>query len=147
MAMAPKKPIETRQYHQDLTVSKVKHRLERKTDRGDFMTYILRHNDERGMSVSEIEASANAIISKSLRMNLWLFLGKSLLRLDMDCRKFYSCWLRDNGDSSVGNYILSSQEPTGAGQTWHRNQWNVPGGEGNYFDRCAEPEVHVSGTR
>lgn len=62
MALAPKKLIETRDYHQGLTVQKVKTRLDRVTDRADFMTYILRHNDERGMSVPEIEATANAII-------------------------------------------------------------------------------------
>jgi len=62
MAMAPKKLLETRQYHQDLTSQRTLARIERKTDRSDFMTYIMRHNDERGMSVGEIEASANAII-------------------------------------------------------------------------------------
>ncbi|KFX95463.1 hypothetical protein V490_03843 [Pseudogymnoascus sp. VKM F-3557] len=62
MALAPKKLLETRDYHQGLTVKKVKTRLDRVTDRADFMTYILRHNDERGMSVPEIEATANAII-------------------------------------------------------------------------------------
>jgi cytochrome P450 len=62
MALAPKKLIETRDYHQNLVVEKVKTRLERVTDRSDFMTYILRHNDERGMSIPEIEATANAIM-------------------------------------------------------------------------------------
>lgn len=62
MAMAPKKLLETRQYHQDLTIERTKSRIGRNTDRADFMSYILRHNDERGMSVGEIEASANAII-------------------------------------------------------------------------------------
>lgn len=62
LALTPKKLLEARDYHRDLTVKKVKTRLDRVTDRADFMTYILRHNDERGMSVPEIEATANSVI-------------------------------------------------------------------------------------
>lgn len=39
------------------------------TDRADFMTYILRDNDERGVSVPEVEATSNAIISDSVGMS------------------------------------------------------------------------------
>lgn len=36
--------------------------MERKTERPDFMAYIMRFNDERGMSVPEIDATANAMV-------------------------------------------------------------------------------------
>jgi cytochrome P450 len=32
------------------------------TDRADFMSYILRHNDEKGMSVAEIESNASLLV-------------------------------------------------------------------------------------
>jgi cytochrome P450 len=41
---------------------KVNHRLSIQTTRPDFMTYILRHNNERGMGLSEMQANAGLLI-------------------------------------------------------------------------------------
>jgi len=57
-----KKLIEMRENHKVLSAEKVRRRLQQKTDRMDFTTYILRHNDEKGMSVEEIEANADLLI-------------------------------------------------------------------------------------
>ncbi|KAA8644060.1 cytochrome P450 [Aspergillus tanneri] len=43
--------------------AKVQNRLNRQTNRPDFWTYILRHNDEKGMSVNEMEANAELLIA------------------------------------------------------------------------------------
>lgn len=48
--------------HAQLTKEKVDRRLELQTTRPDFMSYILRHNDERGMSVNEIKSNAHILI-------------------------------------------------------------------------------------
>ncbi|KIM95590.1 hypothetical protein OIDMADRAFT_133798 [Oidiodendron maius Zn] len=48
--------------HMRMTREKVGRRLKKQTDRPDFMTYILRHNDERGMSLPEIESNASFLI-------------------------------------------------------------------------------------
>ncbi|KAH8808674.1 toxin biosynthesis cytochrome P450 monooxygenase [Xylogone sp. PMI_703] len=62
LALAPKKLIETRDYHMQMIIDKTQKRLDRVTDRADFMSYIVKYNDERGMTVPEIQSSANAII-------------------------------------------------------------------------------------
>ncbi|KAI9639968.1 hypothetical protein NHQ30_011637 [Ciborinia camelliae] len=59
----PKKLLEQRTKHRTLTHEKVQVRLERKTERKDFMTYILRHNDvETGMTVQEIKSTAGILL-------------------------------------------------------------------------------------
>ncbi|KAB8292426.1 hypothetical protein EYC80_008152 [Monilinia laxa] len=61
--LIPKKLLEERKNHQALTDEKVQARLERKTDRKDFITYILRHNDtETGMSVSGIKSTSGVLL-------------------------------------------------------------------------------------
>ncbi|KAL9108200.1 MAG: hypothetical protein Q9187_008323, partial [Circinaria calcarea] len=46
------------QYSQDATNK----RMARKTDRRDFMTYVLRHNDEKGMTLDEIKKSFDVVL-------------------------------------------------------------------------------------
>lgn len=53
---------EKQAYHLAMTKEKVQQRLKTDTDRPDFMTYILRHNDEKGMTVPELEANASLLI-------------------------------------------------------------------------------------
>ncbi|RDW56936.1 hypothetical protein BP5796_13003 [Coleophoma crateriformis] len=48
--------------HIDFTESTTERRLQAKTDRQDFMSYILRHNDERGMSHRELMGTAEILI-------------------------------------------------------------------------------------
>ncbi|ESZ91765.1 cytochrome P450 monooxygenase [Sclerotinia borealis F-4128] len=61
--LIPKKLLEQRKSHQSLTHEKVQARLERKTERKDFMTFIVRHNDmETGMSVQEIKATSGVLM-------------------------------------------------------------------------------------
>lgn len=62
-ALAPRELIKKRDYHQAYVDKATMARLQRKTDRPDFMSAILRHNDERGMSDGEICATANALIT------------------------------------------------------------------------------------
>ena len=45
-----------------MTTEKVRTRLAIGTSRSDFMSYILRHNDEKGMTVPEIIVNANLLI-------------------------------------------------------------------------------------
>ncbi|KAL3417603.1 cytochrome p450 [Phlyctema vagabunda] len=51
-----------REEHMKFSEVKTEKRLAAKTDRQDFMTYILRHNDERGMTHSEIISTAEILI-------------------------------------------------------------------------------------
>ena len=58
----PKSIIQERDNHIQQSHDKVHRRLKLKTDRHDFMYYISRHNDEKGMSVQEIESTAVIVI-------------------------------------------------------------------------------------
>ncbi|KAK4938717.1 hypothetical protein LTR10_020900 [Elasticomyces elasticus] len=60
--LIPKELIRKRDDHQALATQKVQKRLQQNVDRKDFTSYILRHNDEKGMSVREIEVNANLLI-------------------------------------------------------------------------------------
>ncbi|MCJ1260956.1 hypothetical protein MMC22_000820 [Lobaria immixta] len=53
----PKKAIQRRIDHFNTTKAKVHQRLEAGQNKPDFMTYVLRHNDEKGMTIPEIEAT------------------------------------------------------------------------------------------
>lgn len=57
-----KKLIEKRDAHQALSSEKVAKRLQQGSERKDFTSYILRHNDEKGMTTKEIEVNANLLI-------------------------------------------------------------------------------------
>jgi cytochrome P450 len=51
------------QHHRDLAKEKAERRMATETDRPDFMTYILRHNDtENGMTPEEIKENASTLI-------------------------------------------------------------------------------------
>jgi cytochrome P450 len=58
----PQRLERMRQDHFALTTEKVHRRLETKTERPDFMTYILRFDDERSMTTREMEANAAVLI-------------------------------------------------------------------------------------
>ena len=61
--MIPKKLIKGSKEHLSLSFEKAKKRVESgRTDREDFMSYILRHNDEKGMNADEIGENANILI-------------------------------------------------------------------------------------
>ncbi|KAJ4346456.1 uncharacterized protein N0V89_010385 [Didymosphaeria variabile] len=51
-----------RTMHENHTVEKTAKRMDTKTDRKDFMSYILKHNDERGMSREEIMRTSGILI-------------------------------------------------------------------------------------
>ncbi|KAF2822613.1 cytochrome P450 [Ophiobolus disseminans] len=51
-----------RQKHEQYTVDKTLRRLDSKTERKDFMSYILKHNDSKGMTKDEITKTMNIII-------------------------------------------------------------------------------------
>jgi cytochrome P450 len=58
----PQRLERMREEHFALTTEKVHRRLETKTERPDFMTYILRFDDERSMTTREMEANAAVLI-------------------------------------------------------------------------------------
>lgn len=58
----PNRLIKKRVAHYKMSKDKVTHRLATKTSWPDFMSYILRYNDERGMQIPEIEVNAGIII-------------------------------------------------------------------------------------
>lgn len=60
--LMPAKLMEMRQKHHHFSREKVRERLNRKTTRPDFWTYVLRHNDEKGMTIGEMEANADLLI-------------------------------------------------------------------------------------
>lgn len=48
--------------HFQFGVEKLNRRMQKPTERPDFMSYILRHNDEKGMTKPEIEATVSILI-------------------------------------------------------------------------------------
>lgn len=59
----PRYLVERRNASFQLSVEKVTRRLQRQTDRPDFMSYILKHNDDRhGLSIAEIEANSATFV-------------------------------------------------------------------------------------
>lgn len=60
--LLPRRLTKMREEHFALTNEKVHRRLETKTERPDFMAYILRFSDDRSMSIREMEASAAVLI-------------------------------------------------------------------------------------
>ncbi|KAJ5999780.1 Cytochrome monooxygenase lcsI [Penicillium waksmanii] len=60
--LTPKKLTKMRQEHFALSIDKVHRRLAAKTERPDFMTYVMRFDDERSMSTQEMEANAAVMI-------------------------------------------------------------------------------------
>jgi cytochrome P450 len=44
------------------TKAKIENRIDQKTDRPDFMSYVLGHNDEKGMSREEIQVTFNLLM-------------------------------------------------------------------------------------
>lgn len=62
MKCAPKNAVKTSEDHYAWAVEKVHRRLNKDTQREDFMSHILNHNDKDGMSISEIENNTNVLI-------------------------------------------------------------------------------------
>lgn len=63
-ALLPAWAVQKRRDHEAMTISKVQQRLAQKTDRADFLSYILRHNssDPKGLSEGELIANSNLLI-------------------------------------------------------------------------------------
>ncbi|KAJ5384673.1 hypothetical protein N7517_002584 [Penicillium concentricum] len=60
--LLPKRLKKMREDSFALATNKVHRRLEAKVERPDFMTYILRYNDDRSMTIREMEANAALLI-------------------------------------------------------------------------------------
>ena len=63
--MLPRSLLEKRKDHANTANEKINRRLERgdaDSQRNDFMTYVLRYNDEKGMNVPEIEATFRTLV-------------------------------------------------------------------------------------
>ncbi|KAL6156939.1 hypothetical protein ACJBU6_04517 [Exserohilum turcicum] len=65
IALLPKEDIRARMQHIKLSAEKVHKRLAagEQPHRSDFWTYILRHNDEKGMCIEEMESNASLFIT------------------------------------------------------------------------------------
>ena len=62
MRCIPKSVKQVSQHHYSWAVNKVHQRMNLDTQREDFMTHILKNNNEKGMTVPEIENNTNVLI-------------------------------------------------------------------------------------
>ena len=85
----PKRLIQKRLAHFQMSKDKVAQRLATTTTRPDFISYILRYNDERGMQRSEIEMNAGIIIQAGSETTATV-LAACIYYL----QKHPSCWQR-----------------------------------------------------
>jgi hypothetical protein len=77
MAVLPKltNQLGTMRYTKD----KIEKRIDQQTDRPDFMSYVLRHNDEKGMSRDEIQATFNLLMIAGSETTATLLAGCTYL--------------------------------------------------------------------
>ncbi|KAJ5635777.1 Cytochrome monooxygenase lcsI [Penicillium longicatenatum] len=75
--LLPKRIMRMRNEHFAMSAEKVHRRLETKTERPDFMTYILRHTDDRAMTAKEMEANAALLIVAGSETTATLLAGVS----------------------------------------------------------------------
>ncbi|KAJ5809607.1 Cytochrome monooxygenase lcsI [Penicillium pulvis] len=75
--LLPKRVMKMRNEHFAMSAEKVHRRLEVKTERPDFMTYILRHTDDRAMTGKEMEANAALLILAGSETTATLLAGLS----------------------------------------------------------------------
>ncbi|KAL1872141.1 hypothetical protein Plec18167_006744 [Paecilomyces lecythidis] len=61
------------------TKDKIEKRIDQKTDRPDFMSYVLRHNDEKGMSREEIQETFNVLMIAGFETTATLLAGCTYL--------------------------------------------------------------------
>ncbi|KAL8948520.1 MAG: hypothetical protein Q9222_005301 [Ikaeria aurantiellina] len=61
--------------HMEFTSKKIERRLNLETDRKDFLTYILRHNDERGMTHQEIRGTSRVLLTAGSETTATLLSG------------------------------------------------------------------------
>ncbi|KAF2108459.1 cytochrome P450 monooxygenase-like protein [Lophiotrema nucula] len=71
-----------RQKHEQYTIDKTARRLDVKTDRKDFMSYILKHNDEKGMTREEIMKTSGIVIIAGSETSATLLSGAFYYLLD-----------------------------------------------------------------
>lgn len=62
LRMMPKKKIEQAEWHTKFSSDLADKRMAMVTDRPDFMSFILKYNDEKGLSVPEIRSNSNVLI-------------------------------------------------------------------------------------
>ena len=62
MKCLPKSMMKLQRDHYQLAVDKIHRRLNSEVERPDFISHVIRNNDSKGMSISEIEATFNIII-------------------------------------------------------------------------------------
>lgn len=66
--LLPSSLLKKRAEHANLANDRIHRRLGTDAQRNDFMTYVLRYNDEKGMSVSEIEATFRTLVGAGSEM-------------------------------------------------------------------------------
>jgi cytochrome P450 len=63
MKLIPKEKIEQAAWHSKFSSDMADKRLAMKTDRPDFMSFILRYNDDRGLTVPELRSNSNSLVA------------------------------------------------------------------------------------
>lgn len=63
MSVIPKKKTEQAAWHTKFSSDMADKRLAMVTDRPDFMSFILRYNDEKGLSVPELRSNSNSLVA------------------------------------------------------------------------------------
>ncbi|OWP04082.1 cytochrome P450 monooxygenase [Marssonina coronariae] len=76
---------ESRREHTEFCREKTRHRLDTETDRRDFMSHILRHNDEKGMSRDELMNTSELLIIAGSETTATLLSGLTYLLLTTPC--------------------------------------------------------------
>ena len=109
----PKRLIQQRLAHVQMSKDKISQRLATTTARPDFISYFLRYNDERGMQRSEIEMNAGMLIQAGSETTATILAACVYYLL-----KHPSCWQRAiqevrtafQADSDI-TFVTTSQLP------------------------------------
>ncbi|OCK76204.1 benzoate 4-monooxygenase cytochrome P450 [Lepidopterella palustris CBS 459.81] len=74
-AMLPKKKIEQAEWHTKFSSDLADKRMAMVTDRPDFMSFLLKYNDEKGLTVPEIRSNSNVLMHGGSETTATFFAG------------------------------------------------------------------------
>ncbi|PWY71706.1 benzoate 4-monooxygenase cytochrome P450 [Aspergillus heteromorphus CBS 117.55] len=124
-AFVPARLKEMRNNHYRLTGERLYRRLSMQTDRPDFMSYILRHNDERDMTATEIQGISAIMMVAGTETAATLYL-EDITFLSVAQLPYLQCVLEESlRIYPPGSGLLPRQVPAGGANI---NGRYVPGG-------------------
>lgn len=106
--------VKNRLKHRGFVLARTEARLDRVTDRKDFMTYLTRHNDEKGMSRAEMSDTSNVC-------PFVVCLGGLNLLLTPDDPGPHRRWLGNNSHRAFRHNLAPPLEPCRTGHACHGN--------------------------